>query len=122
MTSTDEHLSINDFCARLPKRRWSHAAQGLLLEFPRTGLVGVPYLAHGNGAWAVVVVGADRTGTYQPGGYDLYVSQGEIETAIERSLGKPINTEARKSEPGDGPFARLAGRTRPETPVGPVTA
>lgn len=77
--------SINQYVARLPRRRHSALAKGLLLEFPRTGTVGVPVEQH-RGGWRVVVVAADRRGVNRPGGYDLDVSDGEIETAIERTL------------------------------------
>jgi len=84
--------SITEYCAKLPKRRPAHTAKGLLLRFPRTGLVGVPYEPRPSQSgtnWAVVVVAPDRAGIYQPGGYDLSVSALEVETAIELEAVSP---------------------------------
>lgn len=82
-----EGESTLDYCARIPKQRWSHEAKGKLLEFPQTGLIGVPYrMNSSSGGWDVVVVRPDEAGTYQPGGYCLAICRQEIETAIEREV------------------------------------
>jgi hypothetical protein len=52
--------SINDYVSRLPRRRWSHTARGLLLALPGSGIVVVPYEQRPGGYWACVVVGLDR--------------------------------------------------------------
>lgn len=79
----DEPNTINDWLALYPKKRWSHEAQGRVLFFPRTGLVGVPYKMDSNGGWAVVVTEGSKI--YPRGGYDLTVSESEIESAISIS-------------------------------------
>ena len=76
-------MSINDFCATLPKQRHSYQAKGLLLLVPRTKMVMVPHHIVKGGWNCVVVKGND---TYPVGGYDLYVSDIEIETAIAHTL------------------------------------
>lgn len=103
--------STIDYCARLPKRRWAHTAKGLLLELPRTGMVVVPYENVGGG-WNAVVVVPDRRGTYQPDGYSLFIGNEEIETAIERAVGEPVNLDDRKVENPDSPFRGLAARVQ----------
>lgn len=82
-----EGLSINDYCAQLPRRRFAHQAHGLILRLPRTGLVVVPCRWHKYGWDAVVVEGH---GDYPVGGYDIYISNNEIETAIEVRLGEEV--------------------------------
>lgn len=83
-------ISINDYVALLPRRRYSHLAQGKILLLPRTGLVVVPFREH-SGGWDAVVV--DGYGNYPVGGYHLSISDGEIETAIELTLGEPVPVE-----------------------------
>lgn len=80
-------LSTNDYCASLPRRRHTHRAQGLILKLPRTGLVVVPYRSHAGG-WTCVVV--EGYGAYPVGGYDVSISNTEIETAIEVRLGEEV--------------------------------
>jgi hypothetical protein len=48
-------IATIDYCARLPRRRYSHEARGLVLLMPRTGLTGVPSRAvrHEGRVWAV---------------------------------------------------------------------
>lgn len=83
-------VSTNDYCALLPRHRYTHEAGGQLLLLPRTGLVVVPFKAHQNGGWdAAVVEGSD---TYPRGGYHLSISCSEIETAIELTAGDPVET------------------------------
>lgn len=75
-------LSINDYCALLPKRRWSHEAKSKLLYMPRNGMVLVPFEMVRGGGWNAVVAYSDHP-SYQPDGYSVFVSEMEIETAIE---------------------------------------
>lgn len=81
-------ISTNDYVASLPRRRYSHEAQGKVLLLPSSGLVVVPFDERPGGGWAVVVV--EGFGSYKVGGYHLFVSRGEIETAIELSLGAEV--------------------------------
>jgi hypothetical protein len=79
--------STLSYCARLPRRRFSHEAKGKLLLFPRTGHVMVPHDYQRGGSWVCVVVRGDET--YPPNGHSLYVCASEIETALEVPLGAP---------------------------------
>jgi hypothetical protein len=76
----EEGESINDYLAKLPTRRYSHEAKGLLLLSPRTGIVFVPAMPSGQGYFTAVVV--KGTETYPVGGYNLDISAREIATAI----------------------------------------
>mgnify|MGYP006361548937 CR=1 FL=1 len=78
-------ISTNDYCKLLPKQRYTHEAQGLILMLPSSGLVVVPFHEH-TGGWDVVVV--EGFGSYPVGGYHLSVGDAEIETAIELTLGE----------------------------------
>lgn len=99
-------LSINDYCALLPKRRWGHEAKGKLLYFPRTGICGVPSEMREGGSWNVVVVRGDTK--YPVGGYNLYVSNVEIETALEVVWIPTKFKEERKKEVDErSPFAKV---------------
>lgn len=108
-----EGLSINDYCARLPRRRYAHTAHGLILKLPRTGLVVVPFRSHTTGWDAVVVEGH---GSYPVGGYDVYISNNEIETAIEVRLGAEVPVKlvtaetAEKLEDGSWILTRAHGQ------------
>lgn len=82
-----EGLSINDYCALLPRRRHSHEGRGKILLLPSSGLVVVPFQEH-TGGWDVAVV--EGHGSYPVGGHHLSVSDAEIETAVEISLGEPV--------------------------------
>lgn len=83
-------VSANDYCAKLPRQRFTHEAQGLILLFPATGLTAVPFEMHKGGSWTVVVSrGSD---IYPRGGYHLSVSRIEIETAIELTIGEAAET------------------------------
>ena len=71
--------SINEQLAELPiVREHVHDVKGLVLYFPRTGLVMVPHKMTRGGWKCVVVVGNE---TYPRGGYDLFVSDEEIKRA-----------------------------------------
>jgi hypothetical protein len=85
-----EGLSTNDYCALLPRQRYSHEAQGLILRLPRTGLTVVPFKETGSGYWDAVVVEGSKT--YPRGGYPISLSKVEIETAIELTVGDPVET------------------------------
>jgi hypothetical protein len=74
--------SINEYCGMLARQRHSFEAKGKLLWFPRTEMTMVPVHQH-RGGWDCVVVVGDPAGVYKPGGYSLYVSDLEIETATE---------------------------------------
>lgn len=80
-------ISTNEYCKLLPKQRYTHEAQGLILLLPSSGLVVVPFKEHTGGWDVVVVVGF---GSYPVGGYNLSVGDAEIETAVELSLGDPV--------------------------------
>lgn len=80
-------LSINDYCARLPRRRYTHQAHGLILQLPRTGLDVFPFREH-KGGWDAVVV--EGHGAYPVGGYDVYIPETELETAIKVRFGEEV--------------------------------
>lgn len=74
--------STLDYCAKLPRTLWGHAAKGRLLLMPRTEMVVVPFQmagGSGTGGWNCVVVRGNQT--YPRGGYELFVGMEEIETA-----------------------------------------
>lgn len=76
--------SINEQLEELPiVRQHVHDVKGLVLRFPRTGLVMVPYEMARSGWNCVVVVGST---TYPRGGHDLFVSDEEIRRASELAL------------------------------------
>lgn len=77
-----DELSTTDYCSRLPKRRWTHEAKGKILFFPRTKITGVPVEMKSGGGWNVVVVHSENP-SYPVGGYNLYVSEQEVVTALE---------------------------------------
>lgn len=81
-------ISTNDYVALLPRRRYSHEAQGKVLLLPSSGLVVVPFERRKGGGWTVVVV--EGHGANPVGGYNLVPSDGEIETAIEVRLGAEV--------------------------------
>lgn len=72
-------LSINEWCATQPHRQDSYEVKGWVLLFPRTNLIMVPF-QRTNSGWNCIVVRGDNT--YPVGGYDLSVSDNEIECAI----------------------------------------
>jgi hypothetical protein len=78
--------STNDYCARLPRRRHPATALGMVLLLPRTGVIAVPHTRQRDG-WTVTVVGGSSE-TYRPGGYDLFVPDIEIATAIKVDVDK----------------------------------
>ncbi|MHB1973805.1 MAG: hypothetical protein ACYCR4_05885 [Acidimicrobiales bacterium] len=76
--------SIKERLEGLPVvREHTHDAKGLVLYFPRTGLVMVPYAQVRSGWNCVVVIGNE---TYPRGGYDLFVSDEEIRRAPEHGV------------------------------------
>jgi len=81
-------ISTIDYCALLPKQRYSHEAQGKILLMPGSGLVVVPFEMRRGGGWTVVVV--DGFGSYPVGGHHLVVGDAEIITAIELAIGEPV--------------------------------
>jgi hypothetical protein len=73
--------SIREQLEKLPVvRQHAHDVKGLVLMFPRSGLVMVPFCRVRGGWNCVVVVGNDY---YSRGDYDLYVSDDEIMRAPE---------------------------------------
>lgn len=68
--------------------RWSYDAKGRVLEIPN-GLIVVPYEQTSGGWYAVVLdPGANERcqKSYPRGGYNILVSNDDVETALERSL------------------------------------
>lgn len=72
--------STLDWCAKQPKKLWSHTAKGRLLYFPRTEMILVPFEMTEGGHWNCVVVRGNRT--YPRGSYHLSVGAAEVECAI----------------------------------------
>lgn len=85
-------LSTTDYCKLLPQRRWAHEAKGKLLFFPRTEIYGVPAEMRSGGSWNVVVTYSENP-SYPVGGYNLYVSEQEIVTALEFYWRLPIEKQ-----------------------------
>lgn len=113
-------ISTTDYCKLLPRRRYSHEARGRVLLMPRTGLVIVPYEETKGGGWYVTVV--EGHGSYPVGGYNLFISADEIETAVELTLGEPIpslvvnsHKEAEALEEGSYILTRTHGGLRKTT-------
>lgn len=75
-----QHLSTNDFCARLARQRRTAEAKGQILMLPRTATVVVPFEHNGYG-WLAAVVGS--TADHAAGGPNLWVADIEIETALQ---------------------------------------
>lgn len=74
--------SINEQLSKLPKRRHSYQAEGKILFFTRTKLVMVPSHFTLRGWYCVVV----DNGTYSVDKYNQFVSDLEIETALEITI------------------------------------
>lgn len=109
--SGEDSLSINDFYEEAPKLRYSHESQGKILLLPKTNLVVVPH-EQCRGGWYVTVVRGNET--YKPGGHNLYISDVEIESALEYSLGELLPAIPRVEPDPDSIFARLARKRREE--------
>lgn len=90
--------SDNAALLALPQQRvHTHEMKGKLLYFPRTDQVMVPFEMTRGGGWGVVVVfngeraprhdgtngRPEGTPIYPPGGYNLHVSDLEMQTAVE---------------------------------------
>ena len=81
--------SINaQLLALSQQREYTYDMKGRVLLLPRTGLIVVPARTHSNGWYCVVVdgsVGRKENGmeSYPRGGYDIDVSDLEMQTAIE---------------------------------------
>ncbi|KIS27848.1 hypothetical protein TV39_08970 [Arthrobacter sp. SPG23] len=102
-------ISTVDYCALLPRRRYTHEARGRVLLFPRAGLVVVPFEELKGGGWYVAVI--EGHGAYPVGGYHLHACDAEIETAVELTLGEPVpdamvSTTAETDALEDGVFIR----------------
>lgn len=83
-----EPTSINAQLHALPVRRtWTYDVKGLVLYFPRTDMIMVPAKRLAPDGWGCIVAVGDET--YPRDGYDLYVSDWEIQRAIEVPLVKP---------------------------------
>lgn len=84
----------------LPQQReHTHDMEGMILFFPRTRIIGVPYKAN-RASWTVVVVDGsfgprkdDGREVYPRGGHHIDVSDLEMQTAIE--LGPVRHNESR---------------------------
>lgn len=75
--------------------RWSYDCKGRLLTI-RDGLTVVPYEQTRGGWYAVVVEAtteADRK-SYPRGGYNIVVTDDDVETAVERHLTAPEGGES----------------------------
>lgn len=80
--------SINAELHELPvQREHVHDIKGMLLFFPRTGLVMVPTSLLDDGFWNCMVVSGNET--YRRGGYDLLASRWELQRAVEVPVGAP---------------------------------
>lgn len=100
-------ISTLDYCALLPKRRYSAEARGRILLMPRTGLVVVPFEELKGGGWYAAIV--EGRGAYPVGGHHIHAFKDEIETAIELALGQPtpdviVNTAEEAEALEDGAF------------------
>lgn len=102
--STDSSISTNDFYADAPKLRHSHEALGKLLLLPKSELVVVPF-KQGIGGWTAVVVKGNLT--YPVGGHNLFISDNEIESALEHELGALLPPTPRKESDPNSIFARI---------------
>lgn len=101
--STSSSISINDFYEDAPKLRYSHEAKGKLLLLPKTDLVVTPY-KEGSGGWYSVVVRGNSV--YTPGGYNLFIPDVEIESALEYDLGELLPSIPRKESDPNSIFSR----------------
>jgi len=116
--------SINEALLALPQqRKYTHDLKGKLLYFPRTDQVMVPFeMARGaGGGWNVVVVfNGERAprhdGTrgwkagepvYPPNGHSLFVSELEMQTAIELTAEQKFALEV-STPNGVGPIEMQA--------------
>lgn len=102
--STASSISVNEFYEEAPKLRFSHEAQGKLLLLPKTGLVVTPY-KQGSGGWYSVVV---RGSTMYPvGGHNLFITDVEIESALEYELGEIKSATPRVEPDPNSIFSRI---------------
>lgn len=102
--STDLSLSTNEFYADAPKLRHSYEALGKLLLLPKSDLVVVPY-DQSSGGWYVVVVRGSSI--YPAGGHNLFVSNNEIESALEYTLGELMAAIPRKESDPNSIFSKM---------------
>jgi hypothetical protein len=102
--STSSSISINDFYAEAPKLRYSHEALGKLLLLPKSDLVVTPFRQETGGWYAVVVRG---NSTYPVGGHNLFISDVEIESALEYKLGDIKPATPRKESDPNSIFSRI---------------
>lgn len=87
--------STNDALHKLPVRRTTvHDLRGTLLLLPRTGIIAMPETMHVGGWNCVVIDGGDTD--YRRDGYDIWVSDWELQRAVEFSM----KTEWSVSYPG----------------------
>lgn len=102
--STDSSISTNDFYADAPKLRYSHEALGKLLLLPKSNLVVAPF-TQGRGGWTVVVVRGNAL--YPAGGHNLFISDNEIESALEYTLGELMPAVPRKESDPNSIFSKM---------------
>ena len=105
-------VSANEYLALLPRRRHPSSARGLVLFLPRTGVIVVPHSRQFSG-WTVTVVGGS-SGTYRPGGYDLFVGDREITTAIKVGVDNAPLVDEPEVPESKWPWARPGGRRTEE--------
>lgn len=101
--STDSSISTNKFYADAPKLRYSHEAKGKLLLLPKSNLVVAPYKQESDGWYAVVVRG---NSVYTSSGYNLFIPDVEIESALEYELGALLPPIPRKESDPNSIFAK----------------
>lgn len=102
--STDSSISTNDFYADAPKLRYSHEALGKLLLLPKSNLVVAPFM-QGRGGWTVVVVRGNAL--YPAGGHNLFISDNEIESALEHEIGELLPSIPRKESDPNSIFSKV---------------
>lgn len=102
--STDSSISTNDFYTEAPKLRYSHEAHGKLLLLPKSGLVVVPFKQERGGWYAVVTKG---NSTYPVGGHNLFISDVEIESALEHHLGELLPSTPRKESDPNSIWSKM---------------
>jgi hypothetical protein len=73
--------STNAELLALPQQRvWTADMRGGVYLLPRTGIIVAPHRFEKGGAGAMVIVGNEH---YPRGGHDLWISDLELQTAIE---------------------------------------
>lgn len=91
--------SINaELLALSQQRTYTHDMKGRVVLLPRTGIIGVPIEMTSGGHWNFVIVDGsackkeDGMVSYPRGGYNIDVSDLELQTAVELVIGIPGDT------------------------------